>query len=557
MAIAERAEVRAHIPQERLRTIDVNLQITEKQETYARLAATGDPCWNHFVRAVQHGTEDIQAQAFAIIYERFYAPLVGFVTCKFRLDSEDTEQLVQDSLLKAWKALPQTQEDTKLSPWLFRITNNSCLDEIRHRTIIPIDALDIGKHEYLPGARTENAYQEVFYTDLAERALRTFKKVLTPHQAQTLTLQVFGQLSMDEIAEKMNTTRAGVKSTLFRARKTLRQNQPGFENQDQSVITQNTRLRIEEAINDFAFILSAINQTVSATQDKARIFMRYLRTQGYSPEEIGVFFEISAKTVQENIGEAHNHLQTHWRNFLKTLKPSPIEHIKITDAEIIDLRAQGLQNKQIARILGLNQTTIIRHVAYLIESGKVRRRKLTHNDAAELDNDVLALRKEGLKKPQIAAILTIPLTKVKDSVDRLLSRGLVERIAYPYSKEQYQTALSEITHLRAANVTNKTIFATLMEPPYSLPRNAIDLAFRELLSSDKPIEKRKKSPEETADFDIKVKTLLEEKLTIAEIAGALECKNDSEVARSIARMRQNGQLSAVRRSRNQYKAGPL
>src|SRR5437879_8648602 len=45
----------------------------------------------------------------------------------------DGEDVVQDALLEAYRKLDHFDDSRPLSPWLFRIAHNRCIDLLRHR----------------------------------------------------------------------------------------------------------------------------------------------------------------------------------------------------------------------------------------------------------------------------------------------------------------------------------------------------------------------------------------------------------------------------------------
>jgi RNA polymerase sigma-70 factor (ECF subfamily) len=55
--------------------------------------------------------------------------------------AHDAEDALQDSLLRAWRGLPQFEGRSSLRSWLYRIATNSCLRliERRPRRVLPID----------------------------------------------------------------------------------------------------------------------------------------------------------------------------------------------------------------------------------------------------------------------------------------------------------------------------------------------------------------------------------------------------------------------------------
>src|ERR671918_755224 len=64
----------------------------------------------------------------------------------------DAEDALQETLLRAWRALPRYERRSSLATWLHRIATNVCLDAIRRRPkrVLPIDygpAIEPGEEE--------------------------------------------------------------------------------------------------------------------------------------------------------------------------------------------------------------------------------------------------------------------------------------------------------------------------------------------------------------------------------------------------------------------------
>ena len=52
---------------------------------------------------------------------------------------QDSEDLVQETLLAAWRALDSFEEKGSLRAWLYRIATNRCLNALRDRSRRPHD----------------------------------------------------------------------------------------------------------------------------------------------------------------------------------------------------------------------------------------------------------------------------------------------------------------------------------------------------------------------------------------------------------------------------------
>src|SRR3954462_4022838 len=51
--------------------------------------------------------------------------------------AQDAEDLAQETLLRAWRALERFEPRVQFQTWLYRIATNACLDELERRTRRP------------------------------------------------------------------------------------------------------------------------------------------------------------------------------------------------------------------------------------------------------------------------------------------------------------------------------------------------------------------------------------------------------------------------------------
>lgn len=123
----------------------------------------------------------------------------------------DGEDVVQETLAKAYYALAELSEPPRLRPWLFRIAHNTAMDFLKryeHRHVAPVAEVPDRA-----GPEDEGAVDPA----LVEAALAVFIG-LPPVQRSALVLKdVLGQ-SLEEVAATMGTTVAAVKAALVRAR---------------------------------------------------------------------------------------------------------------------------------------------------------------------------------------------------------------------------------------------------------------------------------------------------------------------------------------------------
>ncbi|MGZ3507778.1 MAG: sigma-70 family RNA polymerase sigma factor [Vulcanimicrobiaceae bacterium] len=122
----------------------------------------------------------------------------------------DAEDVVQDTLAKAYYALGQMMEPPNLKPWLFRIAHNTAMDFLRRYERKNVDVVP-----ELP-ERAEPKDDEVDPT-LVEAALTVFVE-LPPVQRGALILKDVLGHSLEEAATTLGTSVGAVKAALSRAR---------------------------------------------------------------------------------------------------------------------------------------------------------------------------------------------------------------------------------------------------------------------------------------------------------------------------------------------------
>jgi RNA polymerase sigma-70 factor (ECF subfamily) len=137
---------------------------------------------------------------------RYCARLTGSV-----IEGED---IVQDTLAKAFYALSLSEEVPPLRPWLFRIAHNAAMDFLKSHGNKYTDAT--------AGIEELAGFEDKPDPAVVRAALACFLSLPVAQRSAVILKDVLGH-SLDETAETMGTTVMAVKAALFRGRGKLLQ----------------------------------------------------------------------------------------------------------------------------------------------------------------------------------------------------------------------------------------------------------------------------------------------------------------------------------------------
>ena len=133
----------------------------------------------------------------------------------FRLlgDAPRTDDVLQEAYVKAFRSLDRFRGDASLGTWLYRITYNACLDELRRgRPVVPLE-------EASPHAAVSS---DPAGTAVARRDLAAALAQLPADQRAAVVLVDAEGMDYAEAAEVLGIPKGTVASRLHRAHATLR-----------------------------------------------------------------------------------------------------------------------------------------------------------------------------------------------------------------------------------------------------------------------------------------------------------------------------------------------
>ncbi len=132
-------------------------------------------------------------------------------------DKPLAEDVAQETLVKAWLALPSFRGDASLRSWVLRIAHNTAISTLRQRRAVVIDPLDMPEEETKPERSVESRVQSGVVMDEFVEALDTLDEL----SRSIVVLRELEGMAYDEIAEVLDVPLPTVKTRLLRARRRL------------------------------------------------------------------------------------------------------------------------------------------------------------------------------------------------------------------------------------------------------------------------------------------------------------------------------------------------
>ncbi len=142
-------------------------------------------------------------------------------------NSHDAEELAQEVFIRVFKSLRNFKEQAQFSTWIYRITTNLCLDELRkrkNRKVVYLDQeIDTGENEVKRQLEDEGPTPDVTAekNEVRELVLDAIQKLPDNHRTM-LILRDLNGMSYDDIAKILNSPEGTVKSRINRARQALK-----------------------------------------------------------------------------------------------------------------------------------------------------------------------------------------------------------------------------------------------------------------------------------------------------------------------------------------------
>ena len=156
--------------------------------------------------------EKTQRRGFEMVVAQYSEQLYWQIR-RMVSDHDDTNDLLQNTFMKAWAGLDSFRGDARLSTWLYRIAFNECLTFLSRKKserLLSIDdeeTSDAGKLESDP----------YFNGDYAQRLLQESIGTLPARQRMVFIMKYFEEKKYEEISEIVGTTVGALKASYHHA----------------------------------------------------------------------------------------------------------------------------------------------------------------------------------------------------------------------------------------------------------------------------------------------------------------------------------------------------
>ncbi|URN94112.1 MAG: sigma-70 family RNA polymerase sigma factor [Candidatus Pristimantibacillus lignocellulolyticus] len=185
---------------------------------------------SQIIREIKDGNVELYSE----LMNRYQRRIMAFIY--HMLKSAKLESLAEDlcseTFYKAYRSLHTFREiDATFSTWLYTIARNTVLSELRKQKAAYVSIEEVNMEPIISDAATPE--QQLLINERMEKVREAINK-LPEKQRSAIILREYEQMDYQEIANILEQTVSSVKSLLFRARASVKQQLEAYIEQDKS-----------------------------------------------------------------------------------------------------------------------------------------------------------------------------------------------------------------------------------------------------------------------------------------------------------------------------------
>jgi RNA polymerase sigma-70 factor (ECF subfamily) len=286
----------------------------------------------------------------------------------------DAEDLLQDSLLRAWRGLARFEGRSSIRTWLYRVASSACLDALEHKKSRSLPSGQGSPSQ--PGQPIEPLLEPIWLEpcpdqlvadstpspearysarESIELAFMTALQRLSPKGRAVLILRDVLGWDAASCAELLETSPTAINSALIRAREVMNEARPG-----PAAVLEPSRSLLSRYVQ--AWETSNVTELVSLLREDAVLSMPPFAAWFVGPEAIGA--SIKGMVLPEGSQGSFKLVQTHANNtgafmaYRKTpagrFEASGVHVLQLADGKIAALHA--FLDPSLAKPFGFNAT---------------------------------------------------------------------------------------------------------------------------------------------------------------------------------------------------------
>jgi RNA polymerase sigma-70 factor (ECF subfamily) len=155
-------------------------------------------------------------QAFAKIVDKYKKRLYWQIR-RMVISHDDADDILQETLIKAWRYLPNFRRDSSLHTWLYKIATNCSLTFLKNQKI------KLSRTAFVPDNYLENAVRAStnFDANALEWKLQLDIQSLPEKQKAVFNLRYYDEMPYDEMSEVLETSVGALKASYHHAAKKI------------------------------------------------------------------------------------------------------------------------------------------------------------------------------------------------------------------------------------------------------------------------------------------------------------------------------------------------
>ena len=154
---------------------------------------------------------------FGTLVKTYQEPLYWHLR-RLVVNHEDARDLLQDTLLRAWRGIDSLRDKRALRAWLYKIATNEAYRFLRQHREQPLSTEEVS--EMLLGRLESSSY--VDYEQQVEVKFQQALLTLSEQQRAVFTLRYYDEMPYDEIAEVLESTPASLRVSYHYAEQRIR-----------------------------------------------------------------------------------------------------------------------------------------------------------------------------------------------------------------------------------------------------------------------------------------------------------------------------------------------